>query len=153
MAKRLTGKHLVVDMKSEFGGVATHPEVPEAHVRLAGVDLIHQVWGPIVIKNRSGKPLSVEDILNGIYAFFQMPVLQREMDKIKEHDEKNYDTMVEAMTKRCEREPGLPGRAWKNGMKRADALGAYISFGGLTVIENDDDTWELLLLVLNRSGQ
>jgi len=152
MAKRLTGKHVVVDMKPEFDQDATFPAVPKAHVRLAGVDLVHQVWGPIIIRNEGDKPLSVGDVIHGIYAFFQKPVMQRDMDKIKEYDEKNYDTMVEAMEKRCYREPGLPGRAWKEGMKRVDALGAYISFGGLTVIENDDDTWEFSLLVLNRSG-
>jgi len=152
LAKRLTGKHVVVDMKPEFNEDATYPPVPKAHVSLTGVDLVHQLWGPIVIKNEGGKPLSVGDVINGIYAFFQKPVLQRDMDKIKEYDEKNYDTMLEAMEKRCYREPGLPGRAWKDGMKRVDALGAYISFGGLTVIENDDDTWEFSLLVLNRSG-
>lgn len=152
MAKRLTGKHVVVDMKPQFDEVATYPAAPKAYVRLAGVDLIHQLWGPIIIKNEAGRPLSVGDILHGIHAFFQKPVLQRELDKIKEQDDKNYDTMLEAMEKRCLSEPGLPGRAWKEGMKRADALGAYISFGGLTVIENEDDTWEFSLLVLNRSG-
>jgi len=153
LAKRLTGKHVVVDMKPQFGEVATYPAVPKAHICLAGVDLVHQLWGPIIIKNEGDKPLSVGDILHGIHAFFQKPVLQQEMERIKEYDEKNYDTMLEAMEKRCLRAPGLPGRAWKEGMKRADALGAYISFGGLTVIENEDDTWEFSLLVLNRSGQ
>ena len=152
MAKRLTGKHVVVDMKPEFDEDATYPAVPKAYVHLAGVDLVHQIWGPIIIRNEGDKPLSVGDIIHGIYAFFQRPVLQRDMDKIKEFDEKNYDTMLEAMEKRCYREPGLPGRAWKEGMKRVDALGAYISFGGLTVIENEDDTWEFSLLVLNRSS-
>jgi hypothetical protein len=153
LVKRLTGKHVVVDMKSEFNEDATYPAVPKAHIRLAGVDLVHQIWGPIVIRSEGNKPLSVGDVINGVYAFFQKPVLQRDMDKIKEHDEKNYDTMLEAMEKRCYSEPGLPGRAWKEGMKRVDALGAYISFGGLTVVENEDDTWEFSLLVLNRSGQ
>jgi hypothetical protein len=153
MVKRLTGKHVVVDMKPEFDQDATYPGVPKVHVRLAGVDLVHQIWGPVIIRNEGDKPLSVGDIIHGIYAFFQKPVLRREMDRIKENDEKNYDTMLEAMEKRCYREPGLPGRAWKEGMKRVDALGAYISFGGLTVVENDDDdTWEFSLLVLNRSG-
>lgn len=153
LAKRLTGKHVVLDMKSEFNEDATYPAVPKAHITLAGVDLVHQIWGPIVIRSEGNKPLSVGDVINGIYAFFQKPVLQRDMDKIKEFDPKNYDTMLEAMEKRCYSEPGLPGRAWKEGMKRVDALGAYISFGGLTVIENEDDTWEFSLLVLNRSGQ
>ena len=152
MAKRLTGKHVVVDMKPQFDEDATYPAVPKAHVLLAGADLIHQIWGPIIIRNEGGKPLSVGDIINGIYAFLQKPVLQRDLNKIKDHDEKNYDTMLEAMEKRCYLEPGLPGRAWKEGMKRVDALGAYISFGGLTVVENDDDTWEFSLLVLNRTG-
>ena len=139
-------------MKPQFAEDATYPAAPKVHVHLAGVDLIHQLWGPIVIRNEGNKPLSVGDILQGIYEFFQKPVLQREMNKIKEHDEKNYDTMLEAMEKRCYSEPGLPGRAWKQGMKRVDALGAYISFGGLTVVENEDDTWEFSLLVLNRSA-
>ena len=152
-AKRLTGKHVVVDMKPQFDEVATYPTASKAHVHLAGVDLIHQLWGPIIIKNEGDKPLSVGDIIHGLYAFFQKPVLQREMDRIKEYDEKNYDTMLEAMEKRCYREPGLPGRAWKEGMKRVDALGAYISFGGLAIIENEDDTWEFSLLVLDRSAQ
>ena len=151
MVKRLTGRQVVVEMKEEFDEDATYPAVPKAHVRLAGADLIHQMWGPIVIKNEQDKPLSVRDILHGIYAFLQKPVLQRDMEEIKRYDEKNYDTMLGAMETRCMNEPGLPGRAWKNGMKRVDALGAYISFGGLTVIENDDETWEFSLLVLNRS--
>lgn len=153
MAKRLTGRHVVVDLKPQFNEVATYPTVPKAHVRLAGVDLVHQLWGPIIIKNQGDKPLSVGDILQGIYEFFRKPVHQRDLDKIKEQGDKNYDTMLEAMEKRCYNEPGLPGRAWKEGMKRVDALGAFISFGGLTVIENDDDTWEFSLVVLNRSGQ
>ena len=152
MAKRLTGKHVVVDMKPQFDEDATYPAVPKAHILIASADLIHQIWGPIVIKNEVDKPLSVGDIIHGIYTFLQKPVLKRDMEKIKACDEKNYDTMLEAMEKRCNREPGLPGRAWKEGMKRVDALGAYISFGGLTVVENEDDTWEFSLLVLNRTG-
>ena len=110
-------------MKSEFNEDATYPVIPKAHVRLAGVDLVHRIWGPIVIKNEGNKPISIGDIINGIYAFFQKPVLQREMDKIKEYDEKNYDAVLEAMEKRCCREPGLPGRAWKEGMKKVDDVG------------------------------
>ena len=129
-----------------------YPAVPKVHVRLAGsVGLVFKVWGPIVIKNERSKPLSARDILNEIYAFFQKPVSQWEIDEIKE-EEKNYDTMIEAMEKRCYCEIGLPGRAWKQGMKRADVLGAYISFGDLTVIENTGDTLEFSLKVLNRTG-
>jgi len=151
MAKRLTGKHVVVDLKPQFDEIATYPATSKAHIRLAGADLVHELWGPIIVRNEGDKPLSVGNILEGIYAFLRKPVLQRDLEKIKERDEKNYDTMLEAMEKRCYREPGLPGWAWKEGMKRVDALGAFVSFGGLTVVENEDDTWEFSLLILNRS--
>jgi hypothetical protein len=139
-------------MKSLFDEVATYPAVPKAHVYIAGLDFIHQLWGPIVIKSDGGKPLSAWDILHGIYAFLQKQVHRPDLEKIREYDEKNYDTMLEAMEKRCYHEPALPGWIWGKGMKRVDALGAYISFGGLTVIENEDDTWEFSLTVLNPSA-
>ena len=140
-------------MKEFLGQDATYPPTPKAHIRLFGADLIDRLWGPIIVKNKENKPLSVEDILHGIYAFFQKPVPQQEMEKILESDEKNYDTMFGAMEKRCQKEPGLPARIWKDGFKRVDALGAYNSFGGLTVVENEDDTWEFSLMVLNRPEQ
>jgi len=146
-AKRLTGKHVIVDLKPHFDDEATSPGAPKVHI-VCDVDIINRLWGPIIIK--SDGVVKVWDILQGIYQHLQTPLTRREVDLMTEADAKNYDKIVDAMYRRCSRDPSLPGRAWKDGLKRVDCLGDMTAFGGLRIVENPDNTWQFHLVLLNR---
>jgi len=148
IAKRLTGNHVITDLTSHFDDDATSPGAPKVHI-VCTIDIVNRLWGPIIVKNEGGV-VKVWDILLGIYHHFQTPLTRREVDLITEADEKNYDRIVEAMWRRCSKAPGLTGKEWKEGLKRADVLGDLISFGGLRVVENPDNTWQFHLDLLNR---
>jgi hypothetical protein len=144
-AKRLTGKHIIIDLQPRFDEEATFPGVSEAHI-VCNIDTINRMWGSIII--RSDSTIKVWDILIGIYQFFHTPLTRSEVDLMTESDANNYERMVEAMYRRCLREPALFQRAQMEGLKRVDCLGDVTSFGGLQVVENLDNTWQLHLLLL-----
>jgi hypothetical protein len=148
-AKRLTGNHVVINLKPHFDDEATFPGVPEVHI-VSNIHVINKMWGAIIVK--SDAVVKVSDILQGIYQFFQTPLTQSEVDLMTASDAKNYEKMVEAMHRRCLREPCLFERAWMQGLKRVDCLGDMASFGGLYVIEQSVNARQFHLILLAQNS-
>jgi len=150
-ANRITGNHVIVSLGGKLDDVATHPAVDRLVVACQ-VGVAERFWGHIDVKASRSKGVTVWDVLNGIYEYFQKRVGRRELNRMKEllGDERLEEKMADAFYQRVCITPALPGYELKEGLKRVDCLGDSCFFWGLYVSYNDDDTWQLNLGLVNR---
>jgi hypothetical protein len=150
-AKRITGNHVIVNVMDKLEDVATHPAVDRLEV-VCHVGVAEMLWGHIEVHASRSKGVTVWDVFNGIFEYFQKRVGRRELDRMKEMlgDEKLEEKMADAFYQRILVTPALPGYELKKGLKRVDCLGDACFFWGLYVSYNDDNTWQLNLGLVNR---
>jgi len=150
-AKRITGNHVIVSVTDKLDEIATHPAVDRLVV-VCQVGVAQALWGHIEVKASRPKGVTVWDVFNGIFEYFQKRVGRRELDRMKEMlgDEQLEERMAGAFYQRVLITPALPGYELKEGLKRVDCLGDACFFWGLYVSYNDDDTWQLNLGLVNR---
>ncbi|KAF9786443.1 hypothetical protein BJ322DRAFT_1108292 [Thelephora terrestris] len=150
-ARRITGNHVIVSVMDKLEDVATHPAVDRLAVACQ-VGVAEQFWGHIEIKASRPKGVTVWDVLNGIFEYFQKRVGRRELSRMKElsGDERLEEKMADAFYQRIRATPALPGYERKQGLKRVDCLGDECFFWGLYVSYNNDSTWQLNLGLVNR---
>ncbi|KAI6158320.1 hypothetical protein EDD17DRAFT_1012490 [Pisolithus thermaeus] len=161
-ARRITGAHVTFPLDSAGGGstgvrIDNEPATSPASDRivvLCDVGLINQLWGPIVIE-RPGRRVTVRDLLEGIYAFFQTHLTRAEVERISSLGEDNYRLIVDAYRKRTtQRQLGaLRNWEWREGMRRVDCLGDRRWWWGVWVTYNSDETWQLNLGLVNSAHQ
>ncbi|KAI6120072.1 hypothetical protein EV401DRAFT_2209200 [Pisolithus croceorrhizus] len=159
-ARRVTGAHVTLPLDSAGGGStgvridnepATSP-ASDGIVVLCDVAVVNQLWGPIVIE-RPGRRVTVRDLLEGIYAFFQTHLTRAEVEHISSLGQGNYRLLMDAYTHRTtQRQLGvLRDWEWREGMRRVDCLGNRRWWWGLWVTYNSDETWHLNLGLVNRN--
>ena len=150
-AKRITGNHVIKDLMDKMDDVATEPAVGRLVV-VCQVGVAQQRWGHVEVKASRPKGVSVWDVFNGVYEYFQTRVSRRELDRMKEMlgDEELEVKMADAFYQRILVTPALPGYELKAGLKRVDCLGDACFFWGLYVTYNDDNSWQLNLGLVNR---
>ncbi|KAI6100015.1 hypothetical protein EV401DRAFT_925360 [Pisolithus croceorrhizus] len=157
-ARRITGAHVTLPLDSAVGGstgirIDNEPVTSLASDRivvLCDVGLVNQLWGPIVIE-RPGRRVTIRDLLEGIYAFFQAHLTRAEVERISSLGEDNYRLLVDAYRKRTtQRQLGvLRDWEWREGMRRVDYLGDGRWWWGVWVTYNSDQTWQLNLGLVN----
>ncbi|KAI6120066.1 hypothetical protein EDD17DRAFT_1012609 [Pisolithus thermaeus] len=157
-ARRVTGAHVTLPLDSAGGGstgirIDNEPATSPASDRivvLCDVGLVNQLWGPIVIE-RPGRRVTVRDLLEGIYAFFQTHLTHAEVERISSLGEDNYRLLVDAYRKRTtQRQLGvLRDWEWREGMRRVDCLGDGRWWWGVWVTYNSNETWQLNLGLVN----
>ena len=140
-----------MSVTDKLDDIATHPSV-ERLVVVCQVGVARTLWGHIEIKASRPKGVTVWDVFNGIFEYFQKRVGRRELDRMKEMlgDEQLEEKMAGAFYQRVLITPALPGYELKEGLKRVDCLGDACFFWGLYVSYNDDNTWQLNLGLVNR---
>lgn len=150
-AKRITGNHVIRDVAEKLDDIATHPAVDRLVV-VCQVGVAQQMWGCVEIKASRPKGVTVWDVFNGIFEYFQKRVGRRELDRMKEMlgDDQLEEKMADAFYQRLLVTPALPGYELKQGLKRVDCLGDGCFFWGLYVSYNDDNSWQLNLGLVNR---
>jgi hypothetical protein len=150
-AKRITGNPVIVHVMDKLEDIATHPAVDRLEV-VCQVGVAEKLWGHIEVHASRSKGVTVWDVFNGIFEYFQKRVGRRELDRMKEMlgDEKLEEKMADAFYQRVLVTPALPGYELKKGLKRIDCLGDACFFWGLYVSYNDDNTWQLNLGLVNR---
>ena len=150
-ANRITGNHVIVSVMDKLDDIATHPAVDRLVVACQ-VGVAEMFWGHIDVKASRSKGVTVWDVFNGIYEYFQKRVGRRELDRMKEllGDERLEEKMADAFYQRVRITPALPGYELKGGLKRVDCLGDSCFFWGLYVSYNDDGSWQLNLGLVNR---
>ncbi|KAF7967802.1 hypothetical protein HWV62_15062 [Athelia sp. TMB] len=99
-------------------------------------------WGNIEVKNDQDA-ISVWDILNAIYEYFNEPITRRDLDYLQRLDSSNHAMILEAARARVNGQPGsTPAFLGTRGMKRVDALGDMRKFWGMWVV-TEDGGWHL----------
>ncbi|KAI6011117.1 hypothetical protein EDC04DRAFT_2547489, partial [Pisolithus marmoratus] len=157
-ARRVTGTHVTLALDSGVGGsagagIAHEPATSPASNRILvryGVGPINQLWGPIIVERPGGR-VTIRDLLEGIYAFFQQPLTHTEVEHISSLGQDNYRLLVDAYRRRTtQRQLGvLRDREWREGLKRVDCLGDERWWRGAWVTRNSDGTWQLNLGLRN----
>lgn len=150
-AKRITGNHVITSVADKLDDLATHPAVNRLVV-VCQVGVAQTLWGHIDIKASRSQGVTVWDVFNGVFEYFQKRVGRRELNRMKEMtgDEQLEEKMASAFYQRVLVTPALPGYEFKEGLKRVDCLGDACFFWGLYVSYNDDNTWQLNLGMVNR---
>ena len=151
-AKRITGNHVIRDLTDKLDDIATEPAV-ERLVVACQVGVAQRQWGHVEVRASRPKGVSVWDVFNGVYEYFQKRVSRRELDRMKEMlgDEELEVKMADAFYQRILVTPALPGYELKKGLRRVDCLGDACFFWGLYVSYNDDNSWQLNLGLVNRT--
>jgi hypothetical protein len=150
-AKRITGNHVITSVTEKLDDIATYPSVDRLVV-VCQVGVAQNLWGHIDVRASGPKGVTVWDVFNSIFGYFQKRVGRRELDRMKEMagDEQLEEKMAGAFYQRVLITPALPGYELKKGLKRVDCLGDASFFWGLYVSYNDDNTWQLNLGLVNR---
>jgi hypothetical protein len=150
-AKQITGNHVIKTVTERLDDIATHPGVDRLVV-VCQVGVAQVSWGHIDIRASGPKGVTVWDVFNGIFEYFQKRVGRRELDRMKEMvgDEQLEEKMAAAFYQRVLITPALPGYELEQGLKRVDCLGDASFFWGLYVSYNDNNTWQLNLGLVNR---
>jgi len=153
-AKRITGNHVITNVTDKLDDVATNPAVDRLVV-VCQVGVAQSLWGCIDVRASRPKGVTVWDVFNGVYEYFQKRIGRRELGRMKEMlgDERLEEKMADAFYQRILITPALPGYELKEGLKRVDCLGDASFFWGLYVSYNDDNTWQLNLGLVNRRRQ
>jgi len=149
-AKRITGNHVIVSLTDKLDDVATCPAVGRLVV-VCQVGVAQALWGHIDVKASGPNGVTVWDVFNGIFKYFQKRVGRRELDRMKEMvGDELEQKMAGAFYQRVLVTPALPGYELKEGLKRVDCLGDACFFWGLYATYNDDNTWQLNLGLVKR---
>lgn len=114
--------------------MATNPSVGEIHIAIHD-GLAQRIWGYILIRNQTNR-ISVWDVLYGIYAYFQTPITQQDLDYLQTLNQENHNVLLDAARKRGES---------SNELKRVDSLGDQRMFWGLWISNTGQDGWYLNL--------
>ncbi|KAI0690815.1 hypothetical protein C8T65DRAFT_671175 [Cerioporus squamosus] len=145
-ARRVAARAVVVGAQDKFKDTATHPPVPRVHIAYSTntVNLLNY-WGPIVIDKGEGGTVSIGDIIEGLYEYFQQPLLQHEAAVIERDFPDVWRQVTQAFRKRCRDHYWIPEVEWARGMRRVDCLGERHMFWGMWVTHNANGTFQLNL--------
>jgi hypothetical protein len=123
-----------INLQAQFTKMATNPSVGEIHIAIHD-GLAQRIWGYILIRNQTNR-ISVWDVLYGIYAYFQTPITQQDLDYLQTLNQENHNVLLDAARKRGES---------SNELKRVDSLGDQRMFWGLWISNTGQDGWYLNL--------
>ncbi|KDQ54297.1 hypothetical protein JAAARDRAFT_60702 [Jaapia argillacea MUCL 33604] len=142
LAKKITGRHIVLDMTRDFGATATHPPVKKMFIQ-CDFGHMHAMWSDIIIDQT--EDITVWDVMEAIYEFFQTPMKQSEVDFISNLSHSNYEILCDAYRRRCHSTPGLQAFELLQGIRRVDVLGDRRVWWGTWITYHNDGTWRLNL--------
>lgn len=128
----------------KFQDMATQPPSTKIFVT-CDVGYSASMWGPIVVEEENGRFLTVHDVLNAIYNYFQKPLTNEEVERIASFGPQNMQNLQTACYKRCRSRPDLPNWGQSGGFRRIDCLGDKTVFWGLWSTYNTDGTWQMNL--------
>ncbi|EKM59082.1 uncharacterized protein PHACADRAFT_249275 [Phanerochaete carnosa HHB-10118-sp] len=137
--KHVTGRVLVKPITpKEFRQPALYPPHLDVHVTLGNVPVaaaVHARWGPIVVRCNAKGDVSVGDVLDGVYAYFQQPLYFEDMcafeNWLGKGGDPNYEALLDAFRQRVKNSDNLSAVEWNQGFKRIDMLGDNRRWCGL----------------------
>ncbi|KAF9234745.1 hypothetical protein BU15DRAFT_52219, partial [Melanogaster broomeanus] len=144
-ATRLTPNHVNVGLESILGQAITYPEAKKVFV-MCDVGHMSALWHPIRI-NQTRK-VTIRDLFDAIYQYFQTPLTHPEVEYIRGLDRNNYHVLEDAYRRRCRESTSLPGWEARQGLRRVDCLGDRKHWWGVWITQQGG-TWVLNLGLIN----
>ncbi|CAL1698886.1 unnamed protein product [Somion occarium] len=125
--------------EADFNTPATTP--PSNMVLITcRVGVVNEYWPEIEVQ---GSPVTVENVLDAVYDYFDRFLTQGEVNRIRDEDPDNFHWLRDAMIRRCQNSGQLYQHVWRQGFKRVDCLGDNRMFNGLGVEYHPGCTWTL----------
>jgi hypothetical protein len=116
-----TSRHISMPLNHNLP--ATYPEVPKVYIALDSVkNYMLSHWGSYM-HVRSKKAVTIGDILEAIYEFFQEPLTDNEYNYFADSHPDNACNIEQGFNQRCAEVPGLVGYEEKFGVRRVDLIG------------------------------
>ncbi|KAF9218685.1 hypothetical protein BS17DRAFT_519681 [Gyrodon lividus] len=143
-AKRLTANHVSVGLDAIRSQAITHPEAKKVLI-VCDVGYLSTLWGAIVIDQT--RKVTIQDLLDAIYQYFQTPLTHPEVEYIKRLDRSNYHVLEDAYRHRCLQSNALPGWEARQGLRRVDCLGDRKYWWGVWVSQRGGSWWLNLGLI------
>ncbi|KAF7343683.1 hypothetical protein MSAN_01948200 [Mycena sanguinolenta] len=88
-------------------------------------------WGPIFALGQGGHPVTLEDVLNAIYRYFDQPLTTEDQAMMSNH---TWGVVCDAYHRRCDRPPNLRAYNVTRGPLRVDVLNGATKFSGLEMV-------------------
>jgi hypothetical protein len=147
-ARIYTGRQVIVS--ADLGAQAVLPNVSKIYISSDRYPLAPWIesWGPIMVE----KPkVTIRDILDAIYEYFQKPLTRREFRRINELPS-NAVRLATSAQKRASAAHELYSVGVESGFRRVDVMGSHRRFQGLRLVVFQDNTWKLFLELLPLAG-
>ena len=135
LAKRIWPRCTIGPIKPYLSTPATTPQVPRVHVAWRANAFARSArWGAIVAdKGGADGAVSVGDVLDAIYEYFQTQITPDEAEELAEDFPALWTAACAAFEKRCREFLGIPEVARQQGMRRVDCLEEKHTFWGMWV--------------------
>ena len=143
-ARIYTGRQIIVS--ADLDAQPVFPDVSEIYISSDHQLLASwmESWGPIMVE----KPrVTIRDILDAIYEYFQTPITRRDFQRINESPY-NAARLTMSAHKRARDSYELYSVGLASGFKRVDVMGSHRRFQGLRPVVFQDNTWKLFLGLL-----
>ncbi|KAJ7082666.1 hypothetical protein B0H15DRAFT_852300 [Mycena belliarum] len=118
-------------------GAATFPPTRLLTLSFADSPVLHhweQGWGPIVARAQGAHMLTVEDVLDAVYRYFNTPLTPSDRASVSQHA---WGVISDAYYARLPRSPNMHAFDASRGALRLDVLGGATKFSGLRVMTRD----------------
>ncbi|KAI0092648.1 hypothetical protein BDY19DRAFT_903432 [Irpex rosettiformis] len=138
-AKRFTGRDLTVALSDRFNETAVYPSSTVLHIYVDHHLATTAFWGPIVVKNKKG--ISVYDVLQAVFDYFQTPLKQSEFSYLVNLDPENHAKMCDSFQQRCLISRNqLPLFEREQGIRRIDTFGDKKRWWGVWITHKPGGT-------------
>ncbi|KAJ7240770.1 hypothetical protein C8J57DRAFT_1193008 [Mycena rebaudengoi] len=118
-------------------GSATYPPTGLITITFADNPILahwEQQWGPIYARSQGLHSLTVENVLDAIYQYFNQPLGPNDRATVSQH---SWGLISDAFRYRLPKSPNLPAYDIGRGVLRVDVLTAVTKFSGLHCIGRD----------------
>ncbi|KAF8896312.1 hypothetical protein BD779DRAFT_1618347 [Infundibulicybe gibba] len=143
-ARTYTGRHTLVP--PNLTASAVEPSATKLYIASDHYSVSYwmEKWGPIMVEKSD---ITVRDVLDAIYDYFQKPLSPDDLQKIRESAE-SYNNLNRAARQRTQDEYQLSTLSEQYGYKRVDVAGGHRRFQGLRPVVFQNQTWKLYLGLL-----
>lgn len=143
-ARVLTGRQVLIPAKLNIQAVL--PNVSKIYIASdhSALSAWMEDWGPIMVEKAT---ITIRDILDAIYEYFQKPLTEREFQRITSVPN-NLTKLTISAHKRVKDAYDLNVFTMASGFKRVDAMGGHRRFQGVRPMVFQNNTWKLLLGLL-----
>ncbi|KAG1765231.1 hypothetical protein EDD22DRAFT_951222 [Suillus occidentalis] len=141
-ARLTTGAHVSTNLAHVLSSPITNIPVGIIEIAIPACPMAY-MWNAIRVQKTSA--IKVQDVLDAIYEWLQIPLTRAEMEHIEDVNPYGVDAVLQALQERASTSPTLHGWEHRQGPRRIDCLGDVRRWMGL----NYSPTGQGMQLILN----